>query len=38
VNLTALLLAGERVILRPHRADDFGQLAQIYAADSSKYI
>ncbi len=38
MNLTAPVLTGERILLRPHRAEDFEQLAEIYAADRSRYI
>jgi RimJ/RimL family protein N-acetyltransferase len=38
VNVTAPVLTGERVNLRPHCAGDFEKLAHIYAADRSKYI
>jgi RimJ/RimL family protein N-acetyltransferase len=38
LNQTAPVLTGKRIILRPHRAEDFERLGQIYATDRSKHI
>jgi RimJ/RimL family protein N-acetyltransferase len=38
MNVTAPILTGARILLRPHRADDFERIAQLYETDRSKYI